>query len=283
MNAAARPNIITIAGDIGSGKSAVGKALSAALGFEYFSTGSLQRAIAEKRGMTTLELNAYSESHPEIDREIDEYSAQLGRERQHFILDSRLAWHFIPQSFKIFLSVAPREAARRILGDSARTSEHYDGLDRAHHDILERRESERRRFRQLYGLDCGDAGNYDLVVETTGVSFEAVVNVCMDAYSQWSGGEIPEKHWMAPGMLHPAACEGVCGQDGRVRIIDLDGCRHLYTGLVQVRASLNAGTALIPIAQVLRGEDRLKEGITGAEFVARHGDPAGRESGTPRS
>lgn len=49
--------IITISGDIGSGKSTTGKLLAKKLDYKYLSTGAIQRQIAEEMGMTTLELN----------------------------------------------------------------------------------------------------------------------------------------------------------------------------------------------------------------------------------
>ena len=63
---------ISLAGDLGSGKSTVSKILIERLGASYYSTGSIVRSIAEKRGMTVTELNVYMETHPEIDHEIDD-------------------------------------------------------------------------------------------------------------------------------------------------------------------------------------------------------------------
>ena len=69
---------LSITGDIGSGKSAVSKILQAETGYPIYSTGGLQRRIAARYGMTTLELNEYAETHPEIDDEIDGESIRLG-------------------------------------------------------------------------------------------------------------------------------------------------------------------------------------------------------------
>ena len=48
---------ISLAGDLGSGKSTVAKILLAELGAEYYSTGSIVRSIAERMGMEIGELN----------------------------------------------------------------------------------------------------------------------------------------------------------------------------------------------------------------------------------
>ena len=50
-------HIITLSGDIGSGKSSVAAELKHLTGFDIIGTGKIQRAIAERRGVTTLELN----------------------------------------------------------------------------------------------------------------------------------------------------------------------------------------------------------------------------------
>ena len=58
---------ISLAGDLGSGKSTVGKLLSSMLGIEKFTVGTAQRELAEKMKMTPVELNRYMEDNPEID------------------------------------------------------------------------------------------------------------------------------------------------------------------------------------------------------------------------
>ena len=68
---------ISLAGDLGSGKSTVSDILIECLGAEYYSTGAIVRSIANKRGMTVTELNIYMETHPEIDHEIDDGIAAL--------------------------------------------------------------------------------------------------------------------------------------------------------------------------------------------------------------
>ena len=62
---------ITIAGDIGSGKSTVAKKIAEAVGLEPLSTGSIQRQLAQARGLTVLELNRVAEEDATVDKEID--------------------------------------------------------------------------------------------------------------------------------------------------------------------------------------------------------------------
>ena len=87
--------IISLTGDLGSGKSTVSAILCKQLHYEYIYTGQIQRRIAERYAMTTNELNVYAETHPEIDREIDDTFKSLV-DANSLIVDSRMAWFFIP-------------------------------------------------------------------------------------------------------------------------------------------------------------------------------------------
>ena len=106
---------ISLAGDLGSGKSTVGKILAKALGAAVYSTGTIQRRIAEEMGMTTLQLNQYMETHPEIDGKIDDGLRALEAEDADLIIDSRMAWHFVPSSFAVYMAADAYVSAERIL------------------------------------------------------------------------------------------------------------------------------------------------------------------------
>ena len=176
---------ITITGDLGSGKSVVSKLLQAQLGFEIYSTGKVQREIAARYGMSTLELNQYAENHPEIDKEIDSAFAQLNDRPEGLIVDSRLAWFFMPNSFRLYLRVPVEIAAQRIMGDPTRKGEQYASLEQAVADISARKQSENRRFLDKYNADCADMRNFDCVTDTNGRSPEAVAAEILAAFAAW--------------------------------------------------------------------------------------------------
>jgi len=178
---------ITITGDLGSGKSLAARMLMEATGFTLYSTGKIQREIAHQHGMSTLDLNRYAETHPEIDSEIDGYSIKLGRSDESLIVDSRLAWFFIPASFKIYLAVDVAVAAQRIYGDTGRQSEAYSDLAAAREQILARKSSENKRFLERYGADCTDMSQYDLVLDTSALTPEQVLARILDAFTAWRG------------------------------------------------------------------------------------------------
>jgi cytidylate kinase len=175
---------ISLTGDLGSGKSHVSRLLSKALGYKIISTGVIQREIAEKMNMTTLELNEYTKTHPEIDDEIDGTITHMQSLKESFIFDSRLAWHFAPESFKVYLSVDPEEAAKRIFNDT-RTSETYETVEDAMQKIQARRKSELIRFKEYYGIDYGNLSNYDLVINTSNITPEEVCGQITEKFAAW--------------------------------------------------------------------------------------------------
>ena len=61
------------------------------------------REIARKRKSTLLEISRMAESDQTIDEELDDMQRELGKYEDHFVLDSRLGYHFIPKSFKVNL------------------------------------------------------------------------------------------------------------------------------------------------------------------------------------
>jgi len=176
--------IITITGDLGSGKSTVSKILQKRLNYDYIYTGQIQREIANRYHMTTLALNKYAETHPEIDQEIDTAIRSLNVATR-LIVDSRLAWFFIPQSFKVYLKTDLMIAIHRIKADNQRINESYASMEEAANDILARKESENKRYMSLYGADCSDMSRFDLITDTSFISAEQVADTICAAYQAW--------------------------------------------------------------------------------------------------
>lgn len=166
-------NIITLSGDIGSGKSSVAAELKNLTGFDIIGTGKIQRAIAERRGVTTLELNKISETDRSIDDEIDNYVITMGKTSDNLIIDSRLAWHFIPDAFKVYLSVDPMVGAERVFS-AFRSDENNPTLEATLENNLKRQEIEDQRFYRLYNVHFRNHDNYDLVIDTSISSPEAI-------------------------------------------------------------------------------------------------------------
>ncbi len=183
---AVAPILITISGDLGSGKSTVGKLLSERMGVTIKSTGAFQRELASRRGISTLELNKLAESDPSIDTQIDAISSEVERQGISTIVDSRMAWHFIPSAFKVFLSVDPMLAADRIFHSSRVGESGYATVADVLAANTARRASEVARFLSRYRVNIADHANFDLVVDTSGASPKAIADVIEAQYRMFA-------------------------------------------------------------------------------------------------
>ena len=170
--------IITISGTPGSGKSTVAKLIAKKLNYKHYSMGDLQRSIAEKRGMHLMELSKLEEADSSIDKEVDQTQANIGKKEDNFIIDGRISYHFIPHSVKVFLDVDLKEAAERIY-KAKREEESFKDIKDAEKHIKRRIKSEKRRYKNYYNIDCYDKSNYDILLDTTNMSIEEVVDTLL--------------------------------------------------------------------------------------------------------
>ena len=66
--------------------------------------------LAAEKGVTIDELISESD---DADHEIDGFQKKLGKTEDNIIVEGKIAWRMIPQSFKILVTVREREGARR--------------------------------------------------------------------------------------------------------------------------------------------------------------------------
>lgn len=179
---------ISLAGDLGSGKSTVGKILAERENLEFYSTGTIQRNIALKYGMTTFELNKYMETHPEIDDEIDNGLKELEKTDKNLVIDSRMAWHFVPSAFSVYMTTDIYVSAKRIM-NAKRDSEPFASVEEAVESLKARRASESKRYLELYGVDIKDMNNYRLVIDTSNITPEEVADTILHYYKLYINGK----------------------------------------------------------------------------------------------
>ena len=191
---------ISLAGDLGSGKSTVSKILIEALGAEYYSTGAIVRSIAESHGMSIVEFNKYMETHPEVDHEIDDGIAKLSLVDKRLIIDSRMAWHFTAGTFKVYLSTDIETSALRIM-NANRLGEHSSSLEDTIADTKQRRESEKKRYFEQYGVNVKDLKNYDLIVDTTVATPDEVAECIIKAFNTWLTDKSYKAVFISPERL----------------------------------------------------------------------------------
>lgn len=192
---------ISLAGDLGSGKSTVADILIKRLGAKYYCTGAIVRAIAADRGMTVTELNKYMETHPEIDHEIDAGIAALSDDDRFLVIDSRMAWHFTKGTFKVYLSCDIETSALRIMYAN-RKGEHSSTLEETIDCTRSRRESEKKRYTEQYGVNIKDLSNYSLVVDTTVATPDEIADCIASSFATWQQDKSYKRVFLSPERLH---------------------------------------------------------------------------------
>lgn len=185
-----KKHIITIAGVPGSGKSSAAAGIARELGYEHFSSGDLFRKIAAEHGFSLEKMNFIAEEQKEIDRSVDQFLVDLEKEKDKFVVDSRTAFHWMPESFKVFFSLDSRIAAQRMFAqirEGKRVSQVASSFDQLLENTLQRIASEKKRFSDLYHIDFMDPKNYDLIIDTGANDLQKVIAIVIGGYRTWLG------------------------------------------------------------------------------------------------
>lgn len=179
-------NIITVAGDLASGKGTVTLLLKEELGYEIYRNGEYFRKLAKEKGMSVTEFNVYVEEHPEIDIQIETSAKEYAKTHDNLIIDARLGWYAVPDSFKIYLRVDIDEAARRAYNDQNRkATEMFNSVEEQKQDMILRYNLENERYFNLYGVRKNDMSNYDLVIDTTNLTPMQVKEKILKEFDKW--------------------------------------------------------------------------------------------------
>ena len=106
---------ITIFGLAGSGTTTIAKMLCEKLDYTFMSTWNIFRQYAADAWMDLYEFeNTIAKKDPNFDIKLDSLVEEFWKNNTDFIFESRLAWNFIPDSFKIYLDCERDERYRRI-------------------------------------------------------------------------------------------------------------------------------------------------------------------------
>lgn len=181
-----KKHIISLAGDLAAGKSRVTDLLQKELGYSIYRNGEKFRALGLEMGMSVGEFSSYVEAHPEIDRRLEAEATKYAETNDNFIIDARMGWYAIPESFKVYLRVDRDVGAQRAYNDEKRkNSENFASVEEYKIHMIERYNSENERYFKLYGVRKDDMNNYDLVIDTTNLAIEEVKQKILDEYTKW--------------------------------------------------------------------------------------------------
>ena len=181
-----KKNIISISGELASGKSTIIKLLMEDLNYNVYRNGEYFRTLAKEHNMSVTEFNEYVENHPEIDMQIENSASLYAKDHDNFIIDARLGWYAVPESFKVYVKVDIDEAAKRAFYDENRKdTENFSTIDEQKQDIQKRYKLENERYYNLYGVHKEDLSNYDFVIDTTNITALEAKDIIKEEYFKW--------------------------------------------------------------------------------------------------
>jgi cytidylate kinase len=257
---------ITITGNLGSGKSTIGRIISEKYSFEIYSTGKVQRELAAKMNLSTLELNQLMMSDRKYDYMIDDETTRISRvhKDKNIIFDSRLAWHFAEESFKVFVSVSLDVAAERIIKDQRGSVERYSSIEEAKELLAERAKTESIRYKEIYNLNYMDFNNYNLIIDSTYCDPDTIADIVMEeARKYYDNPQYTTKILVSPkSLIFEALTEDdnerlrdlvkelkdtVCISDNAIKVKQQNG-KYLVTDNIDfAKAALIAGVSYLAI------------------------------------
>ena len=205
-----------------------------------YSTGVIQREIAKETGITTLELNQQmtNDIHNAYDKMIDDKTVELAQKNvgKDIVFDSRMAWHFVEQSFKVYVTVDTYVAAERVIMADRGKEEHYESIEEAAKSLRKRKQLEDARFSEMYSAKTTDFHNYDLVVDSTTLTPEELAEFIME---KAKANKKEHQIFLSPQRLYPSEpVLGTTGEQekaaGRIEVVEHDGFYYIVNGHRQV-------------------------------------------------
>lgn len=242
---------ITITGRLGSGKSTVCRIFSDKYGYEIYSTGTIHRRIAAEKGISALEMNELMATDLSFDHMIDDAVSRISRENRDrtLIFDSRMAWHFACDSFRVFMHIDPAIAARRVIADDRGEVEKYTDIDDARRQLLARAMSENTRYKRIYGVDNLDYRNFDLIVDSATISPEALAELILAEFKRYAADPATYSHprlLLSPQAIYPTAdTDAMSKDDSELTIMTRDGSHYAIGGGRKLLRGLEAGEQII--------------------------------------
>ena len=153
-----------------------------------------------------------------VDTLIDQGMAQKGIEINKeekpddiWIIDSRLAFHNIPEAFSVRLTSKPEVAGKRLFDDKTRGKEDnkYKSVEEAIQARERRRLGENERYLRRYGVDLDDEDNYDLIIDTSYSTVDDISNTILKCSNLYYQNKYFPKNWASPKIFLPLQPERV--------------------------------------------------------------------------
>ena len=164
--------VIALSGLAGSGKTTIGKIVSQHFNLKFISIGSLFREMAHELNVSLEEFHRMAENDPKYDLMVDSRALEEAR-KGNVLIEGHLACWILKDiaDIKIYLMAPLEERAKRI------AERDNLSLEKAIEEIKKREESNRKRYKEIYGIDINDLSIMDFVINTSKFSREGVEKI----------------------------------------------------------------------------------------------------------
>ncbi len=264
---------ITITGNLGSGKSSIAKIIKEK-GYEIISTGNIFRQLAMEKGLSVEEFNqqvneATKRGDRSVDQMIDDTTTRIGKERDMILFDSRLAWNFVPDSFKVFVITDIDEASRRVFNDSVRAnSESYDSQETCKKALINRQELESVRFKDIYNIDYYHMSNYNLVIESTSAAPAELAEEILKRLEEYKSGSFEKLMEINPSSVY------ICPDsqaEGELVVNEVNGTWFVKSGVKCLEDAFANGEKFVAVTVDAGYEPQLMEESAYQVFAQKNG------------
>jgi predicted cytidylate kinase len=169
------PNLIIISGQIASGTSTTTELLAEKLDYKYLDIGKLFRKMAKKRNKNIITYQKIAAKEPQIDKKID-YNTTIEfikKNKKAVITGKCTPWILEKlniRSYKIFLKAPEKIRAQRL------AKRENIPLQEAFFELIQREKLHSQRWQKEYNIDRKDLSIYDLIINTTNLSPQQVID-----------------------------------------------------------------------------------------------------------
>lgn len=219
-----------------------------------------------------------------IDEGMKERGKQINKEihlDEIWIIDSRLAFNNIPESFSIRLTTNPKIAGERLFNDKTRGKEdsNYKDIKEAIEEREKRRVGENKRYMERYKVDLTDENNYQLIIDTsysTPTDISYTILECLKCYEK---DEPFCKKWASPKTFLPLQPErdtlgGILYTfddmiksikdfgyfpNSNIEVVNVDGLNYIIEGHHRNFAAAYVGKTLVPYEIIARDDEKVCE------------------------
>lgn len=168
---------VSISGPPGSGKTTVATLVSKSLRLRLILTGQVFRDQAKKAGMDVLRYNKLAENDRTIDEKLDAEILRLAKASEDVLVEGRLAGYILHRNnvtaFKVYVTAPARVRAERI---AKREGTEWENEMKK---LTARELSEKKRYKEFYGMDVEDMSIYDLVIDSERITADEAANIIM--------------------------------------------------------------------------------------------------------